>query len=1222
MMRIPLPFLILLAVLLGFGAQLPQAEAQCNVYMATNQQVIDGFGFSSAWCGKLSAAKNKSLYQTLGMSILRVQIMNDFTGASDGTWSAESNNAAAAHSYGAKVMGTDWYSPTANWDTNGTAYIMPPYFQADAQWLAAAVRYHHLDYCSPANEPDLGWQQWTTNDFIKFTTQYGAAIGVPLIEAESCWFADPYMETIADNPAPAANMLIPIAGGHGYGGPGTHPAELAAGKRLWMTEHYQTGGQDNMGECLEIAQEMSQYINNKFSAYIAWWVYDTDTNCNLVDESGYIHKNGYTMGQFAKWIRPGSTAVSATYNPQSKVFVTAYNVNGSVVIVAVNTNANTVSQQFIVHNSSATSLEGYQTSSSLSLADIGPFTLTAGSFTASLAAQSVTTFVQTNGVAPNLPPVWNAQDIGPVGMVATVNYTNSVLTNGIFTLTAAGNDVWNSGDAFQFVYETNGPNCALVARVAALSSTNAMAKAGVMIRTSLASNAPNAFVAVTASNGVVFQWRASTGGATSANLLTGLAAPYWVMLTATNGTFTGYCSPDGSNWTLLGTATISASSMVDAGLAFCGNGNASLSTATFDNVNTPDWPFLTPPTPVAMTATAGLEQVHLSWQEGGYATNFTVARGSVSGGPYTNIATVTAPEYVDLDLPSGTTNYYVVTAANPAGKSAVSIEVNAIPTNMVPAPWAAQDIGLSTTANLAGVPGAESFSNGTFTILGSGSDIWGTADAFRYVYSTTNTTALTLIARVESVQAIDPWSKAGVMMRDSLNANGANTFIAATPGNGVTFQYRSADGGSSANQTVAGVKAPCWVKLTRNGSTFTGYYSTDGINWIQAGTATFGMSSSMYTGLAVAAHNSSSLCAAAFEDVNAPGWAPTLPSTPANPTAVGGLERVAVNWQPASNNSGYNLYRATTSGGPYTFVTNTTATSFNDLQIVGNGTKYYYIVDSVNNLAGESLNSTEAGASTTVTAPIPWLTADIGSPAVLGSASCVTNLFTVTGSGADIYNSADAFQFIFIATNSMNFTNVARVVSVQNVNAWSKAGLMVRDSLDPGAANAFIALTPGNGATFQYRLTDGGGSSETATAASAPYWVKLVRNGTTFTGYGSANGTTWGQIGTTTLTNVTTAYVGLAVTSHNNASLCTATFDSVSVLGWPLSSPSMNLAAGGSGLTLSWPGTSGGFQLQSSTNLESGVWVNVTSPAPQMVGTNWQVALPASGDAIYYRLVR
>ena len=76
-------------------------------------------------------------------------------------------------------------------------------------------------------------------------------------------------------------------------------------------------------------------------------------------------------------------------------------------------------------------------------------------------------------------------------------------------------------------------------------------------------------------------------------------------------------------------------------------------------------------------------------------------------------------------------------------------------------------------------------------------------------------------------------------------------------------------------------------------------------------------------------------------------------------------------------------------------------------------------------------------------------------------------MFTVTGSGADIWGTADAFRFVYVPVTG-NCTIIARVVSVQNIDAWSKAGVMIRESLNANAANAFIAVTPGNGVTWQY----------------------------------------------------------------------------------------------------------------------------------------------------------
>jgi hypothetical protein len=69
-------------------------------------------------------------------------------------------------------------------------------------------------------------------------------------------------------------------------------------------------------------------------------------------------------------------------------------------------------------------------------------------------------------------------------------------------------------------------------------------------------------------------------------------------------------------------------------------------------------------------------------------------------------------------------------------------------------------------------------------------------------------------------------------------------------------------------------------------------------------------------------------------------------------------------------------------------------------------------------------------------------------------------------------------------------------------------------------------------------------------------------------------------------------------------------------------SPVIGVSADGGSLTLSWPLVSAGFTLQSRTNLILGDWTTVVSPAAQIVGGQWQIALPMAGDAQYYRLLK
>src|SRR5262249_4631925 len=98
-------------------------------------------------------------------------------------------------------------------------------------------------------------------------------------------------------------------------------------------------------------------------------------------------------------------------------------------------------------------------------------------------------------------------------------------------------------------------------------------------------------------------------------------------------------------------------------------------------------------------------------------------------------------------------------------------------------------------------------------------------------------------------------------------------------------------------------------------------------------------------------------------------------------------------------------------------------------------------------------NVTITGGGTATMLPEGWDSSDIGAVTVAGSAAANNGTFTVKGSGADIWGSADTFRYAYFALPG-DGSIVARVATVQNVNVWTKAGVMIRDSLDPGAANA------------------------------------------------------------------------------------------------------------------------------------------------------------------------
>jgi regulation of enolase protein 1 (concanavalin A-like superfamily) len=153
----------------------------------------------------------------------------------------------------------------------------------------------------------------------------------------------------------------------------------------------------------------------------------------------------------------------------------------------------------------------------------------------------------------------------------------------------------------------------------------------------------------------------------------------------------------------------------------------------------------------------------------------------------------------------------------------------------------------------------------------------------------------------------------------------------------------------------------------------------------------------------------------------------------------------------------------------------------------------------------------------------------------------------VRAAGADVWGTSDAFHYATMRLNG-NGTIVARVATVQNADAWTKAGVMIRETQNAGSAHAFMLVSAGKGVAFQRRdVTNGTSVSTAGSASKAPHWVRLTRSGNTFTAYESSDGTSWTQVGTDTIPMAQSVYVGLAVTSHKPSTSATCTFDNVSI---------------------------------------------------------------------------
>jgi hypothetical protein len=174
---------------------------------------------------------------------------------------------------------------------------------------------------------------------------------------------------------------------------------------------------------------------------------------------------------------------------------------------------------------------------------------------------------------------------------------------------------------------------------------------------------------------------------------------------------------------------------------------------------------------------------------------------------------------------------------------------------------------------------------GTYTMTASGTDIWNTADEFHYAFKQLNGVG-SITARVESVENTNPWAKAGVMIRETLDAGSKFAAVYITPTNadgtptqGCRFQGRtSTDGSATSDSSVAtdgqrAVTAPCWIKLERDVSgNFKGYYSSDGSTWTPLiWKLSVSMSSNVYIGLALTSLDADLTCEAKFSGVQTTG---------------------------------------------------------------------------------------------------------------------------------------------------------------------------------------------------------------------------------------------------------------------------------------------------------------------------------------------------------------
>jgi regulation of enolase protein 1 (concanavalin A-like superfamily) len=169
-------------------------------------------------------------------------------------------------------------------------------------------------------------------------------------------------------------------------------------------------------------------------------------------------------------------------------------------------------------------------------------------------------------------------------------------------------------------------------------------------------------------------------------------------------------------------------------------------------------------------------------------------------------------------------------------------------------PWLSMDIGEVT------IPGKIACANNSMTIEAAGTDIWNTADGFYFTYQMISGD-FEISAKVESLEGPHEWTKSGLMLRENLDAGSKNVFIGLTTKNGITTQARPSSRENSENgERKSELKAPYWIKLSREGDSLKVAVSPEGTTWNKMEGGILPFSENAYVGFAVTSHDGKGIC--------------------------------------------------------------------------------------------------------------------------------------------------------------------------------------------------------------------------------------------------------------------------------------------------------------------------------------------------------------------------
>jgi endoglucanase len=616
------------------------------------------------------------------------------------------------------------------------------------------------------------------------------------------------------------------------------------------------------------------------------------------------------------------------------------------------------------------------------------------------------------------------------------------------------------------------------------------------------------------------------------------------------------------------------------------------------------WAIVSPSAPAFPTAlsavAAGSTSATLTWNAVTGAGSYNIKRSTASGGPYATVATgITTTNFVDTTLSPGARYFYVASAVIGAAESVNSAE-------------AALQFPKLTGA-IIGTPGS--------------------------------------------------WNNSGNTILKVFDGN-LSTFFDAASGNG---DWAGLDFGAGVSDVVTQIKycPRSGYESRMVGGVFQGANQASFSDAVTLFTVSTQPTAGAFTLAAI-----TNLTAFRYVRYLSPnngfgnvaelefdGYFSSNPiAPPAGLTALAvSTDEIDLNWNGLTNATAYNVKRSTTNGGPYTTVASGVGgTNYSDAGLAG-GTIYYYVVSAMVS-TNESLNSLQAAAATmspTLGSLIHRYSFDeSGGSNIADSVGGPVWTGTLPDGGAlgggRLTLSPASQQYASLPSGivgSLTDFTVMAWVNLNSVSNWCR----IFDFGNNTTSNLFVTPQNGGTGTLRFAVTTNGGGAEQqvncASTLSTGVWhqVAITLSGARAVLYldGIAVGTNSGiTLNPSTLGSTTNNYLGKSQYPDPyldgafdefriyNAALSPEEIAATAALGagqlLSTNSPPLNVASSGANLTFSWPLSNAGFTLQTRTNLMLGDWVTVTSPAPQILGGEWQILLPqpSATNQVYYRLVK